>query len=632
MNSGQSSIHQHPVRAAAVIGALGIVFGDIGTSPLYAFRESFRVAMNGGIGVHDAVLGVLSLIFWALTITISLKYLVFILRADNDGEGGVMALITGLRLNVGKRHGLKAVLLTAGLAGAAMIFGDGVLTPAISVVSAIEGVQVVAPGLDHWVLHITIAVLIGIFMSQRFGTERIGIVYGPITLIWFITMGVLGAHAIMQEPEVLKAFNPGYAAIMLINHPGLAVVLIGAVFLAMTGGEALYADMGHFGRGVIRTAWFAVAMPSLFLNYFGQGALVLKYNGAIENPFYELAPDWFGIPLVVLATAATVVAAQAMITGAFAVARQAIEIGYFPPMRIKSTSERNSLHIFIPRLNMALMTVTLGVVIFFPSSAELASAYGVAVSVAMLATSLLFFRWIWVKNIWPKFVAIPVCVAFMTLDVLYVGTNLAKTFDGGWLPLAMGAFVLTCMISWHRGLEKLIERHMEYTEPLADFAARCARAPLALVRHTGIFFSRTGIMAPVPLERMADMLHIKFARTVIISIRIETRPWVGAEDRLVISTIGTSLLKIEVHYGYQQAINIPATIGPTLAAHGIDADDALYIIGHERVIAPIEPNSISDLMNILFAMLAATAERAVDRFRLPPSRTLEIGYPVYLQD
>ncbi|MCB1538453.1 MAG: KUP/HAK/KT family potassium transporter, partial [Alphaproteobacteria bacterium] len=391
-------------------------------------------------------------------------------------------------------------------------------------------------------------------------------------------------------------------------------------------------DMGHFGRGVIRVAWFAVVMPCLLLNYFGQGALMLARNGAVENPFFEISPDWFGIPLLALATVATVIASQAMITGAFAIARQAIEIGYFPPMRIKSTSDQNSLHIFIPRLNMAMMTVTLAIVVIFQSSARLASAYGIAVAVSMLMTSVLFFYWMMKKSGWPKLLAIPLCAVFVLLDSSYVLSNLMKTFEGGWLPLLMGAFVLTAMVAWHRGLEKLVDRHLEYTEPLVDFAARTSRAPLSLVKHTGIFFSRTGTMAPVPLERMADMLHIKFARMVIITIRIESRPYVRAEKRLFAETIGTNILKIEVHYGYQQAINIPATIGATLAEHGIDTDEALYIIGHERVIAPPDPGNVFDLMNILFAILAATAERSVDRFCLPATRTLEIGYPVHLQD
>ncbi len=632
MQSDRTSHHQHPTTLAALIGAVGIVFGDIGTSPLYAFKQSFRVAAETGIDVRTAVFGVLSLIFWALTITISTKYLAFVLRADNDGEGGIFALITGLKLDKNKKKRTAATLLILALTGAAILFGDSVITPAISVLSAIEGIKVVAPSIDQWILPITIAVLIGIFMSQRFGTEKIGLLYGPIVFLWFAVLGALGLRAIADHPDVLYAVNPIYAYHMLVDHPGMAAVMIGAVFLAVTGGEALYADMGHFGAKIIRYAWFFVALPGLLLNYFGQGALTIARNGDVENPLFQLAPDWFGIPLLVLAALATIVASQAMITGAFAIARQAIEIGYFPPMRIKSTSDKNSLHIFIPRLNVALMCVTLGLIVLFPTSDRLASAYGIAVSFAMLMTTILFTAWMIQKANWPRWIAYPVCAVFLTLDIAYLGSNLMKTFDGGWVPLVMGLFVFICMMAWHRGLEKLIERHMEYTEPIEDFAARISRAPLAEVRHTGIFFSRTGIMAPVPLERVTNMLHIKFEKIVIISIRISSRPRVEKEDRLRVTEIDGRILKVEVRYGYQQVINIPATIGAPLAEYGIEVDEALYIIGHERVISPMDPVSFQDLLNILFAFLAATAERAVDRFQLPPSRTLEIGYPVYLQE
>jgi len=618
---------KHPIRTAAVVGAIGIVYGDIGTSPLYAFKESFRVATQGGVDLQDGVFGVLSLIFWALTITVSIKYLMFILKADNEGEGGVLALITGLRLHKHK-GGYKAVLLLIGLSGAAMLFGDGVITPAISVLSAMEGISVVAPSLEHWIVQLTFAVLIGIFMSQRFGTDKIGWVYGPIVLVWFIVLGVMGAHQIIQQPQVLAALNPLYAIDLLRLHPGLAAAIIGSVFLAVTGGEALFADMGHFGRGVIRVSWFTIVMPGLVLNYFGQGALTLSKGGVIENPFFEMAPSWFGIPLLGLATLATIVASQAMITGAFAISRQAIEVGYFPPMRVKGTSERNSQHIFIPRLNMALMFVTLGVVVLFPSSTKLAAAYGIAVAFAMLTTTILFSVWMWEKSNWPKLLVVFFCSIFVALDLAYVTTNLMKVLDGGWLPLLMGASVLTAMLSWHRGIEKLIERHMGYTEPIEDYAARTAGAPLADVQKVGVFFSRTGTMAPVPLERLTNMLHMRFSKVVILSIRISSRPRVEISDRMAVTKIDDHVVKIEIRYGYMQNINIPATIGPALAELGIHTDETLYIIGHERVIVTAEPRSPSDFMNIIFGFLAATAERSVDRFHLPPSRTLEIGYPV----
>lgn len=630
MNTPADSVSNHtPIRAAAVIGALGIVFGDIGTSPLYAFKEPLRIAMEGGVGLEAAVLGICSLIFWTLTLTISIKYIMFVLRADNEGEGGVLALITGLRLHKFDTR-LNKWLLTAGLLGAAMLFGDGVLTPAISVLSAVEGLQTVAPSLESWILQIAIAVLIGVFMSQRFGTERIGKFYGPILVVWFGSIGLLGIHGIVMHPQILHALNPLHAVHVLVGHPAMSGAIIGAVFLAVTGGEALYADMGHFGRPTIARAWFYFAMPGLVLNYFGQGALTLAREGNVTQPFYELAPDWFGLPLLIIATLATIVAAQAILTGAFSLARQTIEIGYFPPMRIKATSEHNIQHIYIPRLSVALMCVTLLVIFLFPSSSDLASAYGIAVSMSMLGTTILFTAFAMMKNKWPKWVVLPLAAVFMCMDTSFVLTNLAKVLEGGWLPLLMGGFILLCMVSWRRGQDELIERHLSYTELIPEYAARIARAPLATVRHAGIFFSRTGTMAPVPLERLTDMLHVRFEKTVIVSIHITSRPRVEAHERRFVSIIDTNTTKVELKFGYMQPINIPATLGPVLGNMGIDADEAVYIIGHERVVTPIEPDGLSDLMNILFAFLAATAERAVDRFHLPTSRTLEIGYPVHL--
>lgn len=621
--------HAHKVKTAAVIGALGVVFGDIGTSPLYAFKEPLHISMAGGVGLHDAVFGVLSLIFWALTLTISIKYVLFILRADNDGEGGDLALVTTLRLHKTKSR-RNSFLLLAALVGTSMLFGDGVITPAISVLSAVEGIKVVAPSIDHYVVQITIAIIIGIFLSQRFGTEKIGFAFGPIILTWFVSIGVLGFSSVIQNPAVLESVNPVYAMQLIGGHPWMASAIIGAIILAVTGGEALYVDLGHFGRNVIRTAWYFVAMPCLLLSYFGQGALVLANPEAAENPFYMLAPEWFGLPLLVIATLATCVASQAVITGAFSIARQTIEIGYFPPMRMKVTSEKNTSHIYISRLNYALMALTLLVVVSFQSSSALAAAYGIAVAVAMTMTTILFSVWMIEKSGWPKPLIIALSIAFFLLDFSFLFTNLSKVAHGGWLPLMMGAGVLMAMISWHRGIERLIERHMGYTEPIEDYAARIVGAPLAPVGKVGIFFSRTGVMAPVPLERITNTLHIRFRKIVILSVRIASRPRVDQSERIKVEHVDHEVVKVEVKYGYLQSINVPATIGPVLHQLGVDSEEVLYIIGHERVISPSEPQSFSDLMNVLFSFLASTAERSVDRFHLPPSRTLEIGYPVQM--
>lgn len=624
--------HSHKytrLRTASVIGALGIVFGDIGTSPLYAFREPLHIAMNGGVMLQDAVFGVLSLIFWALTLTISLKYVLFILRADNDGEGGDLALVTALRLHK-KKDRKSLLLLMAGLTGTAMLFGDGVITPAISVLSAVEGLEVVAPEISHWTLQITIAILITVFMSQRFGTEKIGFLFGPVILLWFVSIGALGFASIIAHPEILEALNPVYAIELIGGHPWLTSAIIGAVILAVTGGEALYVDLGHFGRNVIRAAWYFVAMPALLLSYFGQGALVINSPEFPENPFYQLAPEWFGMPLLVLATMATIVASQAVITGAFSIARQTVEIGYFPSMRMKITSEKNTNHIFVPRLNVALMVITLLVVVIFQSSSSLASAYGIAVAVAMTMTTILFTAWMLEKSGWPKFLIYALAAAFFTLDLSFLFANLSKILDGGWLPLMMASGVLVAMLSWHRGIEKLIERHLGYTEPIEAFAARTAGAPLANIAKVGVFFSRSGVMAPVPLERLTNTLHIKLDKIVILTVRIASRPRIDMADRIKIDHVDANMVKIEIRYGYLQSINVPATIGPVMQQLNINADDILYVIGHERVIVPTEPKNFSDLMSVIFGFLASTAERSVDRFQLPPSRTLEIGYPVQM--
>jgi KUP system potassium uptake protein len=454
--------------------------------------------------------------------------------------------------------------------------------------------------------------------------------FGPIIIAWFASIGTLGFLSIIKHPQILEALNPIYAYQLLSSHPMMTSAIIGAIILAVTGGEALYVDLGHFGRNVIRAAWYFGAMPALLLSYFGQGALVMTSPTLPENPFYQLAPEWFGLPLLIIATLATIVASQAVITGAFSVARQTIEIGYFPPMRMKITSESNTSHIYISRLNFALMFLTLLVVVIFQTSSSLASAYGIAVAVAMTMTTTLFSVWMLEKSGWPKLLIYALSVSFFTLDLSFLFTNLAKIIDGGWLPLLMGASVLTAMMSWHRGIEKLIERHMGYTEPIEEFAARIVGAPLAQVQKVGIFFSRTGIMAPVPLERLTNTLHIKFDKVIILSVRIASRPRVDLAERIKIVPVDHEVVKVEIRYGYLQSMNIPSTIGPVLAQLGVDTDDALYIIGHERVITPSEPQNMSDLMNVLFGFLASTAERSVDRFHLPPSRTLEIGYPVQM--
>ncbi|MGU3494773.1 potassium transporter Kup [Xanthobacteraceae bacterium A53D] len=613
---------------AAEIGALGVVFGDIGTSPLYALKQGV-LAVGGTDFMPADVLGLLSLITWSIILSVTVKYVMLVLRADNDGEGGILALVTLLDLHR-SALGLRWYLLAAGLVGAAMLIGDGVLTPAMSVLSAMEGLEVIAPALDQWVVPLTILVLLGVFFSQRLGTERIASFYGPIMLLWFTSLGVLGVYGILQAPEVLAGLDPRAGFNTLITHPALAGIIIGACFLAITGGEALYADLGHFGRKTIARAWLFVAMPALLLNYYGQGAILLNNPEAVRNPFYDLSPDWFDIPLLMLASAATVIASQSIITGVFSLAKQAIELGYLPPMRIRYTSEHNEQHIYVGRLNWLLMIACIAVVIGFGGSDRLASAYGIAVAFAMVTTTILFVAQVNRSWGWPKPAVWALAAFLFTLDSGFAASNLTKIHDGGWLPLTIAGMVILVMVSWRRGLEGVVAQQVRFTEPMDEFVGRKDRANDAESPRTAIFLSRAGAMTPVALSRMSELLKIRFQRGIIVSVWIAARPRVSVDDRVRVTVLDPSFVRVDLRFGYMQQIDVPSVLGPALSARGIDPDEAVYVIGHERIIPPEEVRRLRDVTAHLFAFLARNAERSVDRFGLPRSRTVEIGYPVKL--
>ncbi|MEW6256167.1 MAG: KUP/HAK/KT family potassium transporter [Pseudomonadota bacterium] len=613
---------------AAEIGALGVVFGDIGTSPLYALKQGV-LAVGGTNFLPGDVLGLLSLITWSIILSVTVKYVMLVLRADNDGEGGILALVTLLDLHR-SALGLRWYLLAAGLLGAAMLIGDGVLTPAMSVLSAIEGLKIIAEPLDHWVVPLTVLVLAGVFLSQRLGTERIASFYGPIMLLWFGSLAILGLYGISHAPEVLLGFDPRHGFRVLVDHPGLAGVIIGACFLAITGGEALYADLGHFGRKVIARAWLFVAMPALLLNYYGQGAILLRDPNAVRNPFYDLCPDLLDVPLLLLATAATVIASQSIITGVFSLAKQAIELGYLPPMRIRYTSEHNEQHIYVGRLNWLLMLACIAVVIGFEASDALASAYGIAVAFAMVTTSILFVAQVNRAWNWPKPLVILLGVCLLSLDSAFATSNLTKIHDGGWLPLSIAGLVILVMVSWRRGLEGVVAQQVRFTEPLDSFIARKDRVDDGLSPRTAIFLSRAGAMTPVALSRMADVMKVRFERSVIVSVWIASRPRVSVDERVRVTVMDSSFVRVDLRFGYMQQIDVPSVLGPALSARGIDPDEAIYVIGHERIIPPEEILRPRDLLGHVFAFLARNAERSVDRFGLPRNRTMEIGYPVKL--
>ncbi|MFK8253633.1 potassium transporter Kup [Ancylobacter terrae] len=613
----------------AEIAALGVVFGDIGTSPLYAFRQGL-LATGGAEGfTHADVLGLLSIITWAIILSVTIKYVMLVLRADNDGEGGILALVTLLDLHRSAAGG-RLILLIVGLVGAAMLIGDGVLTPAISVLSAIEGLEVVAPALDHWIVAVTVVVIIAVFLSQQAGTAKIGALYGPIMLVWFTSLGAIGVHGIIQAPQVLLAVDPRHGIALLADHPLIAGAILGAAFLAITGGEALYADLGHFGRPVITRAWLMVAMPALLLNYYGQGATVLVDRAAVRNPFYDLSPDFFDLPLLFLAAMATIIASQAIITGVFSLAKQAIELGYLPPMRIRYTSEENEQHIYVGRLNWMLMLACIAVVVSFGSSDRLASAYGIAVAMAMVSTTVLLVAYIRRSWNWPLPALIGLAGGLATIDVSFALANLTKLHDGGWLPVMIASIVLLVMVSWRRGMEALGIQQRRFTEPLDDFIERGAPVNCAQSPRTAIFLSRAGAVTPVALSRLADLANMRFAKVVIVSVWIASRPRVQLDDRVRITPLDSTHVRVDLRFGYMQQIDVPAVLGPALHAQGVDPDQAVYLIGHERVVPPDEVRSIRDVLAHLFAFLARNAERSVDRFGLPRPRTIEIGYPVRL--
>ncbi len=628
MATSNSRDRKRVLPFSAEVGALGVVFGDIGTSPLYALKQGV-LAVGGAQFIASDVLGLLSLITWSIILSITVKYVTLVLRADNDGEGGILALFTLLDLHR-SALGLRWYLLAAGLVGAAMLIGDGVLTPAISVLSAMEGLEVIAPELDHWVVVLTILVLIAIFLSQRLGTERIASFFGPVMLVWFGSLGALGIYGIVQAPHVLAAFDPRYGIALLMDHPGLAAVILGACFLAITGGEALYADLGHFGRPVIARAWLFVAMPGLLLNYYGQGATLMVDPNAVRNPFYDLSPDPFDLPLLFLAAAATVIASQSIITGVFSLTKQAIELGYLPPMRIRYTSEHNEQHIYVGRLNWLLMIGCVAVVIGFGSSEKLASAYGIAVSGAMVATSILFVALVHRAWNWPRPALWLMAVGLLSIDLAFTAANMTKIHDGGWLPLGIAGIIIVVMVSWRRGLEGVVAQQVRFTEPLDDFVARRDRANDAVSPRTAIFLSRAGAMTPVALSRLSEVLKVRFEKAVIVSVWIAARPRVSVEDRIRVTTLDDAFVRADLRFGYMQQIDVPSVLGPALSARGIDPDAAIYVIGHERILPPDEVTRLADVVAHVFAFLARNAERSVDRFGLPRARTMEIGYPVRL--
>lgn len=607
------------------VAALGVVYGDIGTSPLYALRECFH-GPHGIAVTETSVLGVLSLLFWVLIIVISIKYMVFVLSADNRGEGGILALTA---LAVPKRTASKQVLLlSVGIFGAALLYGDGVITPAISVLSAVEGLKLATPLFEPYVTPITVGILCGLFGLQRHGTGKIGQVFGPVILLWFLVLGVLGVHGIVQTPQVLLALNPFYGWDFFVHHKMEAYYVLGALFLVVTGGEALYADMGHFGKQPIRWAWFTVVLPGLVLNYFGQGALLLREPAAAANPFYLLAPSWFLYPLVALATAATVIASQALISGVFSLTRQAIQLGFSPRLQIIHTSSREIGQIYLPQVNWALLIGTIWLVLTFRSSSNLAAAYGISVSLTMIITTVLMFvvsRRLWK---WSTGIAIGVGLFFVAIDFAFFSANVIKIEQGGYVPLLIGLAMYTLMVTWRRGRQILAERLRKQTIQLPEFLRQIRTSRLAHVPGTAVFM--VGDKATTPPAMVHNVKHNKVLHDLVVILTLVTKefPTVPEPERLELEKVDDGIYRAIARYGFMDSPDVMDVI-QRLKSGGLPIDLGLttFFLGRETLIASDRPG-MALWREHLFSFMSRNAQRATAFFNIPADQVIEVGIQV----
>ena len=618
--SGPDATHRHGGRTGVLaLGALGIVFGDIGTSPLYAFREAFHGHGHELEVLESNVLGVLSLVFWSLILVISIKYLALVMRADSDGEGGILTL-TSL-VTPSQERGRRWMLVLVGLFGTALLYGDGMITPAISVLSAVEGTTIAAPDLERLVIPIAIAILVGLFAVQRRGTHAVGRVFGPVMVVWFSVLGLLGVLQIAREPGVLRAVNPVHGVEFFLDNGWTGFFVLGSVFLVVTGGEALYADMGHFGRRPITLAWFALAMPGLLLNYFGQGALLMREPEAIDNPFYRMAPEWALIPLLVLATMATVIASQALISGAFSLTMQAVQLGYAPRVRIVHTSSDAQGQIYVPAVNWVLMVACIGLVLGFRSSTSLAAAYGIAVTTTMAITTMLFAvvaREMWE---WSRGRVVAVCGLLLIVDLAFVGGNLPKIPAGGWFPLVAGAVIFTLLTTWHTGRRLVRERIQLGRTPLVTFLGRLREDPPARVPGTAVYLFSIPGMTPPSLVANVRYNRVMHERVIVASVVTDGVPRVEADKRIRERVLEDGVSRIDVHYGFMEEPDLASDLRELDA---FDPEETTYFLGRETVVAT-EGTGMAIWRERLFGVMGRNASSAADYFRLPQDRIFEVG-------
>ncbi len=612
--------------AALTLGAIGVVYGDIGTSPLYALKEVF---LHGKIVITpESILGVLSMFFWTLTVIVSLKYVLLILRADNNGEGGLIAMLALASTAVRERPVLRRRLLILGIFGTAIFFGDGVITPAISVLSAVEGLDVAAPGLNKYVIPVTLVVLTLLFAAQRYGTGLVGRFFGPICALWFLALIALGIPHIVRNPEVLWALSPHHGLGFMARHPGVAFVALGAVVLCVTGAEALYADMGHFGKLPIRLAWFLLAMPALVINYFGQGAMLLRHPEKVTNPFYEMAPDWALYPLIILATCATVIASQALISAAFSVTKQAIQLGYFPRLRVTHTSVRETGQIYVPFVNWGLYVCIVLAVVAFGSSSKLASAYGIAVTTDMLITTTMTFfviRYGWKYPLWLCFAATGF---FFVVDAMFFAANAIKILEGGWFPLAIGAVMFTLMMTWKQGRKLLSARLREEAIDLKSFLAAVFVSPPMRVEGTAVFLSAETGSTPNALLHNLKHNKVLHEQNLFVTVKHHEVPWISFDKRVEVESLGHCCWQVTLNFGFKNEPDVPEALR-LLGGRGIQLDDmeTSYFLSRDIVI-PTIGSGMALWREKLFASMHRNAAAAADFLNLPTNRVVELGSKV----
>ncbi|GAK70105.1 potassium transporter Kup [Agrobacterium rubi] len=614
---------------AAMLGSVGVVYGDIGTSPLYAFREALKPISHDGL-TEAEVIGLISLMIWSLTIIVTIKYICFLLRADNDGEGGTLSLLALLMKKAGNKRG---VLVMLGLIGAALFLGDAMITPALSVLSAVEGLKLVTPRMDDFIIPISVGILVGLFAIQSHGTEFVAKFFGPITAVWFLVMGFVGLIHISDDYSILYSFNPYHAVEFLLAEGFYGIVVLGAVFLTITGAEALYADLGHFGRRPIQWAWFVLVFPALTLNYLGQGALVLKDQSAMSNPFYLMFPQWALLPAVILATAATIIASQAVITGAFSLVRQAINLGYLPRMEILFTSETNTGQIYLPSVNTILLLGVVALVLTFRSSDALATAYGISVTGAMVVTSLLFFQFARSHWKWSRTVAALVIFPFISLELIFLGANLLKIHDGGYVPVLLAIAFTIIMTTWQRGSKILFAKTRRTDVPLKAFVAsvekESSHAPVR-IPGTAIFLTGDPETAPAALLHNLKHNHVLHDKNVILTIRTEDTPRVHPDKRYTITKVSDRFVVVELHFGFMETQNVTQALGYLRrTGYKFDIMSTSFYLGRRKLV-PDPKSGMPGWQNRLFIGLAETAADPSDYFRLPANRVVELGSHVVI--